>query len=126
MKSYSAGRVSGWLVEPFFIFLVLAFPSGRLVTRAGRVLVAASLLLVALFYLPTMLLVESYPTPSPWTSCGADCPANAFMLVGSEPGFVDARPMEYADVTFVPDAQGSRQRRLLVDRTIALRNLRPP
>jgi len=44
----------------------------------------------------------------------------------TEPGFVDARPMEYAGVTFVPDAQGSRQRRLLVDRTIALRNLRPP
>ena len=64
---YSAGRVFGWLVEPFLIFLVLAFPSGRLTTRSGARLVAASVLLVALFYLPTMLLVDSYPTPSPWT-----------------------------------------------------------
>ena len=48
------------------------------------------MLLVALLYLPTMLLVDSYPTPSPWTSCDGDCPANAFMVLGSEPGFVDA------------------------------------
>jgi signal transduction histidine kinase len=86
---YSAGRVSGWFVEPFLIFLVLAFPSGRLTARPERALVAAILALVAFFYLPTMLLVESYPTPSPWTNCG-DCPANAFMVLGSEPGFVDA------------------------------------
>jgi signal transduction histidine kinase len=98
---YSAGRVSGWLVEPFFIFLVLAFPSGRLVTRSGRALVAASILLVALLYLPTMLLVESYSTPSPWTSCGGDCPANAFMLVGSEPGFVDAVILPLREVATV-------------------------
>ena len=32
---YSAGRVFGWLVEPFLIYLVLAFPSGRLRTPAG-------------------------------------------------------------------------------------------
>ena len=87
---YSAGRVFGWFVEPFLIFLVLAFPSGRLTARPERALVAASVLLVALFYLPTMLLVDSYPTPSPWTSCDGDCPANAFMVLGSEPGFVDA------------------------------------
>jgi signal transduction histidine kinase len=86
---YTAGRVSGWFVEPFLIFLVLAFPSGRLVGRPERALVAAIIALVALFYLPTMLLVDSYPTPSPWTSCG-DCPANSFMVLGSEPGFVDA------------------------------------
>jgi signal transduction histidine kinase len=85
---YSAGRVFGWLVEPVLILLVLAFPSGRLAGRPERALVAASLGLVALLYLPTLLLVESYPTPSPWTSCDGDCPANAFMLVGSEPAFV--------------------------------------
>ena len=32
---YSAGRVFGWLVEPLLIYLVLAFPSGRLTTPAG-------------------------------------------------------------------------------------------
>jgi signal transduction histidine kinase len=85
---YSAGLVFGWFVEPLLIYLVLAFPSGRLMTQSGRRLVAASVVLLALFYLPTVPLVHSYPTPSPWSSCRADCPTNAFMLVGSEPGFI--------------------------------------
>ena len=85
---YSTGRVFGWFVEPLLVFLVLAFPSGRLTTRSARYLVAASLLLVAALYLPTALLIDSYPTPAPSTSCNADCPANAFMLVGGEPGFI--------------------------------------
>ena len=98
---YSAGRVFGWSVEPFLIFLVLAFPSGRLTTRTERVLVAGSLALVALLYLPTMLLVESYPTPSPWTSCNGDCPGNALMVLGSEPGFVGSLVVPIREVTTV-------------------------
>ncbi len=42
----------------------------------------------------------------------------------TEAGYFDARPLRYADVEFVPDALESRQRRLLVQRTIALRNPR--
>ena len=48
-----------------------------------------------------MLLVDSYPTPSPWSSCDADCPANAFMLVGSEPGFVDAVILPFREAATV-------------------------
>jgi type IV pilus assembly protein PilW len=44
----------------------------------------------------------------------------------TEPGFFDARTLRYADVEFTPDDQESRQRRLLVCHTVALRNLRPP
>jgi signal transduction histidine kinase len=84
---YSIGRVSGWVVEVGLIYLVLAFPSGVL-GRVDRALVLAMALVVALLYLPTALLVEHYPTPSPWTSCGDDCPGNAFMVTSSEPGFV--------------------------------------
>ena len=86
---YSVGRVAGWLVEPLLVYLVLAFPSGRLTTESERRLVGAAALLVAVFYVPTLFLVDSYPSPSPWSSCENDCPGNAFMLVGSEPGFVD-------------------------------------
>ena len=98
---YSAGRVSGWLVEPLLIFLVLSFPTGRLTARPERALVAGSLLLIALLYLPTMLVVDSYPTPSPWTSCGGDCPSNAFMVLGSEPSFVDALIIPFRETATV-------------------------
>ena len=42
----------------------------------------------------------------------------------TEAGYFDALPMQYAGVVFVPDAVESRQRRLLVQRTVALRNTR--
>jgi signal transduction histidine kinase len=85
---YSVGRVAGWLTELTFIWVILAFPSGRLRGRSDRALVMSALLLVLVGYLPTALLVERYATPSTWTECRADCPSNAFQIVDHEPGFV--------------------------------------
>ncbi len=98
---YSSGRVLGWLVEPFLIYLVLGFPSGRVKAPIDRFLVAGGVSLVALLYLPTMLLVDSYPSPSPWNSCDTNCPANAFMLLGSEPGFVGSVVVPLREVAAV-------------------------
>ena len=39
-------------------------------------------------YLPTVLLVDSYPVPAPFTSCTEGCPGNAFDVVGQQPAFV--------------------------------------
>ncbi len=92
---YSIGRVAGWIVEPLLIYLLLAFPTGRLAGRVDRALVGIVVLEVLLLYLPTALLVEQYPVPVPWTSCIADCPGNAFMIVGTEPGAIEdvVRPL---------------------------------
>jgi PAS domain S-box-containing protein len=83
---YSIGRVSVWFAELLLIYLVLAFPTGRLASRADRQLVRAGAVLVALYAISA--LIGQFPEPSPWASCGTDCPANAFMLPSSEPGFV--------------------------------------
>jgi len=87
---YSTGRVSGWLVELGFVYLILSFPSGRLPDRVDRRLVGAAAVLVAVLYLPTALIADSYPVPSPYTGCEAGCPANSFFVLGSEPAFVDS------------------------------------
>jgi signal transduction histidine kinase len=88
---YSTGRVAAWVVELGFVYVILAFPSGRLTGRVDRALVAVIATIVAVGYLPTALLVDRYPTPSPWTTCkAATCPANAFQVVGHEPGWVGA------------------------------------
>jgi type IV pilus assembly protein PilW len=42
----------------------------------------------------------------------------------TEPGHLDERTLEYANVSFTPDGLEARQRRLLIERTVALRNLR--
>jgi signal transduction histidine kinase len=86
---YSVGRVANWALSAGLVFLILAFPSGGLPQGVDRTLATAAALLVALLYLPTALLVEAYPTPAPWVSCGSDCPRNAFMAVAHEPGVID-------------------------------------
>ena len=92
---YSIGRISGWAVEPVLVFLLLAFPTGRLESRLDRALVWATVLLVVALYLPTALLVERYPVPVPWATCESSCPDNAFMVSGSEPALIEdvVRPL---------------------------------
>jgi hypothetical protein len=70
---YSIGRVAAWLLEVGLIYLVLAFPSGRLPGRADRALVATAVALSAILCLPTAFIADSYPVPSPWTSCNENC-----------------------------------------------------
>jgi signal transduction histidine kinase len=92
---YSIGRIAGWAAEPLLIYVLLAFPTGRLEVRVDRALVWTAVLLVLSLYLPTALLVERYPVPVPWTSCESSCPQNAFMVAGSEPTVIEdlVRPL---------------------------------
>ena len=87
---YSVGRVAGWVFEVVLVYALLSYPTGRLEGRAARLVVVGGALLVALLYLPTIPLVDQYPLPTPFTTCTAALPANAFFL-GSEPGFLDDR-----------------------------------
>ena len=86
---HSVGRVSTWVVEAGLFYLILAFPSGRLNARVDRVLAWCAVALVGILYVPTALISETFPTPSHVTTCGADCPDNVFMLLGTEPAFLD-------------------------------------
>ena len=86
---HSVGRVSTWVVEAGLFYLILAFPSGRLNARVDRVLAWCAVALVVILYVPTALISETFPTPSHVTTCGADCPDNVFMLLGTEPAFLD-------------------------------------
>jgi hypothetical protein len=45
---------------------------------------------------------------------------------GTERGFDDPRPLQYADVNFIPAGSESRMRRGVVERTVSLRNRRVP
>jgi signal transduction histidine kinase len=84
---YSAGRIAGWVFEVVLVYALLSYPTGRLETRAARLVVVAWTLLLVALYLPTIPLVDQYPLPTPFTSCTAECPGNSF-FAGSEPGFI--------------------------------------
>jgi signal transduction histidine kinase len=85
---YSVGRVIAWVSEVAIIFLVLAFPSGRLPARIDRALVIGGALLIGVLYVPTALLVDHFPAPAVWATCSADCPANALAFVDATPAWV--------------------------------------
>ena len=86
---YSVGGVADWAVEAGLIYLILCFPTGRLTARVDRALVAAAALTVMLLFLPTAPLVEHYPEPNDWVTCGSDCPRNVFMVVADEPSVIE-------------------------------------
>jgi hypothetical protein len=44
----------------------------------------------------------------------------------TERGYSDARTLRYADAVFTPDASQAAQRRMLLERTVALRNVHAP
>jgi signal transduction histidine kinase len=88
--AYSVGRTTGWLVEVLIVYLLLSFPTGRLESRTDRLLFRAMWLGVLVLYVPRLLLAQDFAVPSPYTSCTADCPGNAFFALGSEPALVDA------------------------------------
>jgi PAS domain S-box-containing protein len=85
---YSIGRIAAWTVEPILIYLVLAFPTGRLRTRLDKALFGMGVAQLVLLYLPTVLLVNDFVLPSPWTGCQSGCPPNAFMATASEPDWI--------------------------------------
>ena len=92
---YTLGRIAGWLIEVLLVYLVLAFPDGRLPARVDRRLVGAMGLVVLVLFVPRLALAEDFTVPSPVTSCVDHCPGNAFLLVDSEPAFVEGimRPL---------------------------------
>jgi len=82
---YSLGRVAAWLVLPTLILLLIAYPGGHLTRRADRAIFLGVTGLLVLSYAGSALVVEHFPDHSPWATCGADCPPNAFRIVDAEP-----------------------------------------
>jgi signal transduction histidine kinase len=76
---FGIGRIAAWAVEVTLVYLILAFPSGRLRTATDRRLVWAAAALAGLLYLPTVLVVP-FPEPSAWAPCVASCPDSAFVI----------------------------------------------
>jgi signal transduction histidine kinase len=87
---YSIGRVAAWLVFPGLIYLMLAFPRGRIEGGFERGLFVGVDLLVAMLFIGSALFVAVYPHATPWATCRTDCPINALMVLDHEPAVMSA------------------------------------
>jgi PAS domain S-box-containing protein len=79
---YSLGRPWAWGVLAGVVYLLLAFPVGRLATRADQLIAGCAFAIIGLLYLPTALIAP-FPVPSPWSGCGTSCPANALQVTSA-------------------------------------------
>jgi signal transduction histidine kinase len=86
---YSIGRVAAWLTFPIAVYLMLAYPAGRIAPGIDRWLFGGVTGAIVLLYIGSALFVEAYPLQTPWATCSADCPANAFFVLDSQPAVID-------------------------------------
>jgi signal transduction histidine kinase len=82
--------VIAWTIFPLLVYLMLAFPEGRIRLRRDRLIFGAVTGVVVVFYIGSALLADGYPQPNPWSTCTDDCPPNAFQVVPSEPGWIES------------------------------------
>lgn len=76
----SLARASRPAVELLLIWVMLAFPSGRLQDWRTRGLVVAGALAILLLWLPTVLFSSRFPIAGPMVVCQLDCPDNALSI----------------------------------------------
>jgi signal transduction histidine kinase len=91
---YTIGRISTWLVFPGVVYVLLAFPDGRIAKGLDRVVFFGIVAVLAFLFLGTAPLVEAYPPKTLWSSCTTDCPPNALFVLDRQPAFL-------ADLIFV-------------------------
>ena len=82
---YSVGRIAGFVGGTFVVYILLAFPRGRLESDAARIVMAAGVIVLVLLFLATIPLMREFPADFPWGGCTDDCPRNAF-FAGHQPG----------------------------------------
>lgn len=73
--------------------------------------------------------VQYVPPDSPWVREGIVVAVRLWLRIradATEPGFHDDRTLSYANVRFTPTETEAKQRRMLIERTVALRNAQPP
>ena len=83
---YSVGRMASWVMEVAILYVLCAYPTGRLTERSERLTVIAGSLVVGLLFFPTVPFAD-FPSPTPWSTCDSSCPAS-FFAGSDDPAFV--------------------------------------
>jgi hypothetical protein len=85
---YTIGRIATWFVFPGVVYLLLAFPDGRIAKGLDRIVFVGIVGVLLFLFLGTAPLVEAYPQKTLWATCTTDCPANALFVLDEQPAFL--------------------------------------
>jgi hypothetical protein len=85
---YTIGRVATWFIFPGVVYLILAFPDGRVAPGLDRRLFYGVLALALILFVGTAPLVAAFPPLTVWATCAADCPPNALFVLARQPDYL--------------------------------------
>jgi hypothetical protein len=82
---HTIGRLTTWLISPCVVWLLLAFPHGRIEKGLDRAVLIGFFAVWLFLYFGTAPFVQAFPPKTLWSTCSADCPANALFVLQSQP-----------------------------------------
>src|SRR4051794_27805742 len=85
---FTIGRLATWLTFPCVVYLLLAFPHGRIEGRFDRAIFAGVLGVMVFLFFGTAPFVQGFPQKTLWSNCAMDCPANALFVLDAQPQFL--------------------------------------
>jgi hypothetical protein len=85
---YTIGRLSTWLIFPCVVYLLLAFPDGRIDRGFDRAILVTTIVVFVVLFLGTAPLVEAFPPKTLWGTCTTDCPPNAVFVLDAQPALL--------------------------------------
>jgi signal transduction histidine kinase len=85
---HTIGRLATWLTFPCVVYLLLAFPHGRLEKGLDRAVFLGVVGVMLVLFYGTAPFVQAFPPKTLWSTCTSDCPANALFVLDQQPAFL--------------------------------------
>jgi signal transduction histidine kinase len=85
---HTIGRLATWLTFPCAVYLLLAFPHGRIEKGLDRALFLGVVGVMVFLFYGTAPFVQAFPPKTLWSTCTSGCPANALFVLDEQPAFM--------------------------------------
>jgi signal transduction histidine kinase len=85
---HTIGRLATWLTFPCVVYLLLAFPRGRVEKGFDRAVFAGVVGVMLIGFYGTAPFVQAFPPKTLWATCTTDCPRNALFVLDEQPAFM--------------------------------------
>jgi signal transduction histidine kinase len=85
---HTIGRLATWLTFPCVVYLLLAFPHGRIEKGLDRAVFLGVVGVMLVLFYGTAPFVQAFPPKTLWSTCTTDCPANALFVLDQQPAIL--------------------------------------